>query len=117
MKPASEYRPHSDGLASQVIGFFTNNPDEELTLDDIADKFGAVRGNLHTLLRKALDAGLLTRGFNDDSELVYRGAAAVVQQATVDAEQEPAADGVDIDEVAYRAEVKARAVKAAPEVT
>lgn len=37
------YRPRADSLASQCIAFFRANPDEHLLLDDITDKFGAVR--------------------------------------------------------------------------
>jgi hypothetical protein len=42
---APTYTPRAGSLASQVISFFRNNPDEELLLDDITDKFDATRGN------------------------------------------------------------------------
>ena len=55
------YTPRAGSLASQVISFFRNNPDEELLLDDITDKFAATRGNVHTLLSDAVKAELLAR--------------------------------------------------------
>ena len=63
-----DYKPRSDSLAYQCIHFFTSNPDEELTLEDITDKFDATRGNIHTLLRPAMDAGLLVRAHNQDGD-------------------------------------------------
>ena len=50
------YTPRAGSLASQVIGFFRHNPDEELLLDDITDKFTATRGNVHTLLSDSVKA-------------------------------------------------------------
>ena len=60
------YTPRAGSLASQVIGFFRHNPDEELLLDDITDKFDATRGNIHTLLADAVKADLLVRYRNAD---------------------------------------------------
>ena len=65
------YRPQPDSLAAMVIGFFTNNPGEHLTVDDIADKFTRTRGNIHTLLLGAREAGLIARGRNADGEYIY----------------------------------------------
>lgn len=82
------YTPQAGSLAALVVGFFTNNRDENLTLDDIAEKFVCTRGNIHTILRSAVESGLLERGKNDDGEYIYqRGPKA------------PAAPGVDIDQV------------------
>ncbi|MCF8156412.1 MAG: hypothetical protein K9K35_10440 [Rhodoferax sp.] len=67
------YQPQRDGLAEAMIGFFRNNPGEELSLEDIVTKFGSVRGNIHTLLRKAIEAGLLVRARTDEGEYIYRG--------------------------------------------
>lgn len=71
------YRPRADSLASQCIAFFRANPDEHLLLDDITDKFGAVRGNIHTLLRPAVEAGMLLRGRDDDGEYIYQRGPAI----------------------------------------
>lgn len=66
------YVPQANSLPSLVVGFFTNNPDEELTLEDITEKFGAQRNNIHTNLALAVQHGLLARARNDDGDYVYR---------------------------------------------
>lgn len=65
------YAPQQGSVAWKVIEFLTTNPDEELTRDDIAAKFDCTSGNVHSLLRQSVDAGLLLRVETDD-ELVYR---------------------------------------------
>lgn len=65
------YAPRPDSLAAQVIGHLTLHPGAELTLDLIVDIFQTGRGNIHTQLAKALEAGLLKRSKNDDEEYVY----------------------------------------------
>lgn len=87
------YTPQAGSLASQVVGFFINNADEHLTLNDIVDKFTCTRGNIHTILRGAVEAGLLVRAINEDGEYIYqRGPQAA-----------PAPSGVNIDKVHSRA--------------
>ena len=66
------YTPRAGSLASQVISFFRNNPDEELLLEDITDKFAATRGNVHTLLSDAVKAELLARERNADGDYLYK---------------------------------------------
>jgi len=66
------YIPQKDSLPEQVCGFFKNNPNEELTLEDICAKFIAVRGNIHTQLKLAVDAFLLTRIRNQDGDYIYQ---------------------------------------------
>lgn len=66
------YTPRAGSLASQVISFFRNNPDEELLLDDITDKFACTRGNVHTLLSDAVKAELLARSRNADGDYLYK---------------------------------------------
>ena len=68
----SNYTPRAGSLPSEVIYFFRNNPEEELTLDDITDKFGCTRGNVHTNLGMACDAGMLVRDRNVDGEYIYK---------------------------------------------
>lgn len=72
MSTEKNYCPQRDSLASQVIGFFTNNPGEELYLDDITEKFLCVRGNVHTQLARAVQSALLARSTNDDGDYIYR---------------------------------------------
>lgn len=65
------YRPNPDSLAARVLGFFTLNPDEELTIEDIAMKFvepGDSR-NIHTQLMAACDHDMIEFDPEDD---VYR---------------------------------------------
>lgn len=62
----------SDSVVGRCIAFFKTNPEEELSLDDIVDKFDATRGNIHTLLAGAREAGLLGRYQDTDGEWIYR---------------------------------------------
>ena len=78
------YTPRAGSLASQVIGFFRHNPDEELLLDDITDKFDCTKGNIHTLLAEAVRSELLARYRNDDGDYVYKPGAACGAYATPD---------------------------------
>lgn len=74
---APTYIPRPGSLAASVVYFFRTNADEELTLDDIVDKFGSVRGNIHTQLRPALDVDLLRRDTNADGEYIYQAGARI----------------------------------------
>lgn len=88
MTPQKTYKPQAGSLASQVIGFFQNNRDEHLTLDDITEKFACTRGNVHTLLRLACDAGQLVRARDEDGDYIYKRGPLMA-----------AVCGVDIDHV------------------
>jgi hypothetical protein len=96
------YTPPAGSLPEQVIGFFTNNPDEELTLDDIISKFGPARGNIHTTLGPAVMAGVLQRKRNADSEYAYSLVTVAVAVLP----------GVDIDSVHARRPAKPAQVAA-----
>lgn len=85
----------ADSLAARVIGFFQHNPDEELDLEAITEKFDATRGNIHTLLAPATQAGALQRERNKDGDYIYKaGKAMPVQhyapQASATAPTKPA---------------------------
>lgn len=67
----NNYTPRAGSLPGKMTGFFAANPDEELMLDDIVEKFDVTRNNIHTLLKPAVDAGLLARAKNDDGEHIY----------------------------------------------
>jgi hypothetical protein len=86
MRPPT-YTQRADRLAAQVINFFRHNADEELMLDDIQEKFSATRGNIHTLLKPAVEAGLLFRGQDAGGEWVYAKGAKL--QANLNAMPEP----------------------------
>lgn len=78
------YTPRAGSIASMVIGFFRNNPDEELDLEAIAEKFDAVRGNIHTLLGGAVDAALLVRERNSDGDYIYKPGPALQSGVDID---------------------------------
>ena len=83
-KSNATYTPRPDSLPSIVIGYFTSNPGEELTLEDITAKFETPRNNIHTNLSLAVDAGLLVRARNDDGEYVYKAGKAIPRQIDID---------------------------------
>lgn len=86
MSTPKPYTPQRDSLPAYVCGFFQNNPTEELSLEDITEKFQASRGNIHTQLRLALEAGLLKRYTNDDGEYLYSAGPALANAASPAAE-------------------------------
>lgn len=65
------YRPQADSLAAQVCAFLMRNPDEELTVEDIAQKFETNLKNVHTQLARAVEADLLVRSRSEDGEYLY----------------------------------------------
>lgn len=72
MTTTTPYIPKPHSKIARAVAFFQANPDEELTADELAAKFGMVRGSVHTLLRPALDAGLLKRIRDDLGEYIYQ---------------------------------------------
>ena len=80
---------HTDSIAARVITFLTANPTEELGVEEITAKFDAVRGNIHTLLARALEHGYLMRDRNKDGEWIYTAGPAIQIKP----------DGVDMDVV------------------
>ena len=76
------YTPRPGSLPSQVIAFFASNPEEELTLEDIVEKFDTTRGNVHTNLGLAVDAGVLMRERNVDGEYFYCAGKAMAKGAS-----------------------------------
>lgn len=81
---ARPYVPQANSLPSLVVGFFTNNPDEELTLEDITEKFACSRNNIHTNLALAVQHGLLVRARNEDGEYVYRMGKKLPKESSTD---------------------------------
>jgi hypothetical protein len=77
LRPRTNYAPRPDGLPARMIAFFQHNPDEELNLEDISEKFDATRGNIHTLLAEPMRLGLLARIQNDDGEYLYKRGTAL----------------------------------------
>ena len=90
------YTFRSDGLPGRVVAFFQRNPDEELDLEAITEKFDATRGNIHTLLAKTIELAILVRTTNKDGEYIYRAGKNL-----------PRLPGVDMDAVYTPARAKA----------
>lgn len=67
----ANYEPRPNSKPAKALEFFQNNPDETLTADDMAEKFGMQRNQVHSVLRPALDAELLKRDRDDLGEYVY----------------------------------------------
>ncbi len=55
------YQPQLNSIAHQVCRYFQRLEDEELSIADIALKWNIDSGNVHNLLGRAVDAGLLKR--------------------------------------------------------
>jgi len=66
-----KYRPKPGDLDYRVIEFFTTNPDECLSANDIEAKFDVNAKLVHTRLSAAIEAGALKRASNVDDEIVY----------------------------------------------
>lgn len=86
-----QYKPSAGSLPAQVVWFFTNNPDEQLSLGDITEKFDTPRGNIHTQLGRSIDAQLLARTRNEDGEYIYSAGPAIGKTAAEPAVVQPAA--------------------------
>lgn len=69
-------------LPMRVIGFLRTNPDEALTALDVATKFEVSRKNVHTLLARAVDNGMLTRSRDEDGDYIYTPGPAIDTHAT-----------------------------------
>ena len=90
MTTTPSYIPRPGTLPDKVLAYFMANDDECLTAEDIAEKFGAIRGNVHTQLRATLDAGLLKRAMGDDGYTYSLGnQRPAPQQPTPTAKQDP----------------------------
>ena len=55
------WQPRAGTLPARVVQFFSENPDEELTSGDIANKFGAMPHSVATALSRPVEHGLLQR--------------------------------------------------------
>lgn len=67
----STYTPRTGSIPTLCVEFFLANPDEVLTVDDIAAKFDCIARNVHTLLAQAVENELLARTRNGDGEYIY----------------------------------------------
>lgn len=74
------YKPAPNSKPAKVLAFFRANPDEELQTDDVAEKFGMLRSQVHTLLRPAREAELLQRNRDVLGDYVYVAGPALLAQ-------------------------------------
>lgn len=71
------YVPRANSKQARLLDFFRANPDEELTADDISDKFDMPRLSVHTLVRPAVDGRAIQRSRNLLGEYIYRAGPAL----------------------------------------
>lgn len=67
----TDYTPIPGSAPARTIDFLRANPEEFLTADDVAAKFGIGRAGVHTVLARSVDAGLLHRAKDRDGDMVY----------------------------------------------
>ncbi len=70
---AATYTPGPHSLPRRVLVWLGQNPAYEcITLEQISEECDAVRGNIHTQLRPAVDANLLLRDRDAEGNYVYK---------------------------------------------
>lgn len=65
-------------LQGQVVAYFLANPEEALTTEDIAAKFGVNLRGIHSQLLAAMDNKALKRSRNEDGGYTYRAGPATI---------------------------------------
>lgn len=68
---AKTYQPNPGSRPAEVLKFFKTNPDEELGTVDISDKLGISLASVHTILRSAVEVGLLKRIRSSMGDYMY----------------------------------------------
>ena len=78
MTETKTYRPRFGSFTHFVITFFLDNPDEELTVDDMAAKWPEVKRNsIHSILGSVVLLEILERGRNDDGDYIYKAGPSI----------------------------------------
>lgn len=73
MTEKNTYKPRFGSFTHLVISFFLDNPDEELSIDDMVTKWPDVKRNsIHSILGPVLLHEILERNRNDDGEYIYK---------------------------------------------
>ena len=75
------YKPNAGSMPAKLIDFLNINGDEELTIEDIAAKFGVSALSVHSCLATALTGGAVARLKNEDGEYIYVHASRSPAQA------------------------------------
>lgn len=87
MSGAATYTPIGGSAPYKVIQYLQANPGEQLDADKISAKCDCDRRSVHTLMGKAVAAGLLVRAEDLDSgELVYRLGKATAAESNAPAQ-------------------------------
>ena len=92
MSNPSDYKPIANSKPAKVIQFFSANPDEELTADDMVIKFGMQRNSVHTILRPATMAGLLSRRRDEFGDHFYSLGPSLIRETSEPTEAASSAD-------------------------
>lgn len=78
MTEKTTYKPRFGSFTHFVISFFLDNPDEELTIDDMVTKWPEVkRSSIHSILGPVLLHEILDRSRNDDGEYFYKAGPSI----------------------------------------
>lgn len=72
----ASYQPVPTSVPGRVIAFFRDNPDEELNVDDLAEKFDLGGRNVHALLASAVQSGALRREQDASGDYIFKAGAA-----------------------------------------
>lgn len=72
MSKKPPYTPQAGSLAYQIVQFFRDNPEEELSRRDIAAKFEVDANSIDGKLRQATETGVLATGNSSESGRVWR---------------------------------------------
>lgn len=75
------YNPREGSLADRVLAFFTQQPDEELSIEDIVPKFDAKVQSVKMCLKPSVQAGLIRWGQNEHGSWVYTAGPALQLKA------------------------------------
>lgn len=75
------YNPRDGSLADRVLAFFTQQPDEELSIEDIVPKFDAKVQSVKMCLKPSVQAGLIRWGQNEHGSWVYTAGPALQLKA------------------------------------
>jgi len=66
------YTPRAGSVAYRTIDFFRANPDEELSVDDIVEKFEPSTGNVSAFLAEPIKHGLIMRERDSSGEYMFK---------------------------------------------
>jgi hypothetical protein len=69
----SDYQPQIGSFAERAMLYFKNNPDEELTRGDLAQKFDIEASSIEARLKRPIDGGLLQVSNSDDGRVWSAG--------------------------------------------